>query len=100
MTEEITRIVNLGQCQADPLMLSLDEFLAMFRKPGTVASTTDAKTQAFVIWVEDEESGEDRFYTHPPCDEAPVEDYMAFMIEFRRLFYLRPKERSLPAQGK
>lgn len=90
MPEEITRIVNLGAFQSDPLMLSLNEFLETYKKPGLIASTTDLKTQAYVLWTEDEETGEDRFYTHPPCDKAPVEDYMAFMIEFRRLFKREP----------
>lgn len=84
----------------DNEMLSLNEFLEMYKKPGVIASTTDAMTQAYVIWAEDEITGEDRFYTHPPCDEAPVEDYMAFMIEFHRLFHLRQSERSKPAKGK
>lgn len=64
--------------------LSLNDFLEMYKDDGMFAIATDEKTQAYVICVEDENEVI-REYTHIPCDEAPVEEYMAFMIELRRL---------------
>ena len=80
--------------QNSPEKLSLEEFLGVYKCGNVFAITTDQVTQAYVIWVESgEEVENDKFYTHPACDEAPVTEYMAFMIELRRLRFGRYEER-------
>jgi len=67
--------------------LSLDEFLEMYKHDGMFAIATDKQTQAFVLAVENEDSHVITEYTHPACDEVPLDEYIDFMIKLRRLRY-------------
>lgn len=72
--------------QRAPEKLSLDGFLELYRRENVFAITEDEITHAYVVWIDNRgEVENDTFYTHPACDEADVEEYMAFMIELRRL---------------
>lgn len=81
-----------------PKMLSLDAFLEMYQHPGMFAITLDKKTRAYVICVDyntdyntDYSTNEGAQnlvdYTHPPCDEVPLNEYVDFMMQLRKLRY-------------
>jgi hypothetical protein len=68
-----------------PEKLSLNDFLEMYKNEGLFAIDVDQKTQAYVILVEHVPDDDMVEYTHPACDEVPLDEYVNFMVELRKL---------------